>query len=145
MDGLFPRRWNLRCRLIACFALAAGLACSDVATAQFRQNGFNQPGSSPALMPVQGGVQSSIPSTGGWSSSPDARIASTSTTVTATPVAGENADGLAGKIPTRNLLQIFTDGGILMYPIAICSFAMMVFFFERMIALRPVALFLGRS
>lgn len=41
-----------------------------------------------------------------------------------------------GKIPVRNLLQIFHDGGLMMYPIAVCSFALMVFSFERLIHLR---------
>jgi biopolymer transport protein ExbB len=41
-----------------------------------------------------------------------------------------------GKIPVRNLLQIFHDGGLMMYPIALCSFALMVFSFERLIYLR---------
>jgi biopolymer transport protein ExbB len=39
-------------------------------------------------------------------------------------------------IPTRSMLSVFHDGGILMYPIAICSFALTVFVFERFISLR---------
>lgn len=39
-------------------------------------------------------------------------------------------------IPVRNLLQIFHDGGIMMYPIALCSFILTVFAFERFIHLR---------
>jgi len=39
-------------------------------------------------------------------------------------------------IPTKNMLSAFHDGGPLMYPIAGCSFALMVFVFERFIALR---------
>lgn len=39
-------------------------------------------------------------------------------------------------IPTKSLLQIFHDGGVLMYPIALCSIVLMVFVFERFIALR---------
>jgi biopolymer transport protein ExbB len=39
-------------------------------------------------------------------------------------------------IPTKSMLAIFHDGGLLMYPIALCSFALMVFVFERFIALR---------
>jgi biopolymer transport protein ExbB len=42
-----------------------------------------------------------------------------------------------GKIPVRSLLQMFSEGGLLMYPIALCSFVMTVFFFERLIYLRP--------
>ncbi len=40
------------------------------------------------------------------------------------------------KIPVRNLLQIFHDGGLMMYPIALCSFVLTVFAFERFIHLR---------
>ncbi|MEI8212471.1 MAG: MotA/TolQ/ExbB proton channel family protein [Planctomycetota bacterium] len=41
-----------------------------------------------------------------------------------------------GKIPVRSLLQMFHDGGWMMYPIALCSFALMVYSFERFIFLR---------
>lgn len=41
-----------------------------------------------------------------------------------------------GRIPTRNLLQVFHDGGWMMYPIALCSFGLTVFVIERWIALR---------
>src|SRR5262245_57801538 len=39
-------------------------------------------------------------------------------------------------IPTKNMLSAFRDGGLMMYPIGACSFALMVFVFERFIALR---------
>jgi len=39
-------------------------------------------------------------------------------------------------IPTKNMLSAFRDGGPMMYPIGACSFALMVFVFERFIALR---------
>ena len=38
--------------------------------------------------------------------------------------------------PTKSMLGVFHDGGPLMYPIALCSFALMVFSFERLVALR---------
>ncbi len=41
-----------------------------------------------------------------------------------------------GKIATKNLLHVIHDGGPLMYPIALCSFILTVFIFERIIALR---------
>lgn len=41
-----------------------------------------------------------------------------------------------GKIPTKNLLDVMRDGGPLMYPIGLCSFVLLVFVFERFIALR---------
>jgi len=39
-------------------------------------------------------------------------------------------------IPMKNMLSVFHDGGPLMYPIALCSFALSVFIFERLVALR---------
>ena len=39
-------------------------------------------------------------------------------------------------IHTKNMLTIFYDGGPLMLPIAICSFVLLVFVFERFISLR---------
>ena len=39
-------------------------------------------------------------------------------------------------IQARSLLQIFHDGGIMMYPIALCSFVLTVVTFERLIYLR---------
>jgi len=44
--------------------------------------------------------------------------------------------GEESPIPTKNLLQVFHDGGLLMYPIALCSFILLVFVFERAISLR---------
>lgn len=46
------------------------------------------------------------------------------------PVADE------GVIPTKNLLEVLRDGGPLMIPIGVCSFVLLVFVFERSIALR---------
>ncbi len=39
-------------------------------------------------------------------------------------------------IPTKNMLQVARDGGPLMFPIAFCSFLLVVFVFERAISLR---------
>ncbi len=39
-------------------------------------------------------------------------------------------------IPTKSLLQVIRDGGPLMVPIALCSFILLVFIFERSISLR---------
>lgn len=39
-------------------------------------------------------------------------------------------------IHTKNMLSIFYDGGPLMLPIAICSFVLLVFVFERFVSLR---------
>src|SRR5687767_12766934 len=48
----------------------------------------------------------------------------------APPVVQESA------IPTKNMLDVIRDGGILMYPIGLCSFALCVLVFERAIVLR---------
>lgn len=39
-------------------------------------------------------------------------------------------------IPTKNLLDVMYEGGPLMYPIALCSFVLLIFVFERFISLR---------
>lgn len=51
---------------------------------------------------------------------------------------GAALPGGAGEppIPTKSLLAAFFEGGPLMYPIALCSFALVVFVLERGIALR---------
>lgn len=48
------------------------------------------------------------------------------------------ADQPAGReaIPTKNMLSVFHDGGPIMYPIALCSFLLLVFVFERLVSLR---------
>lgn len=71
----------------------------------------------------------------------DPRIASLPSTGTSvgnasSPSAASAVETDPGKIPTRNLLQVFHDGGWMMYPIALCSFGLTVFAFERWIALR---------
>jgi len=61
------------------------------------------------------------------------------TNSTSIPVSGPGSPQPQVKdstIPVRNLLQIFYDGGLMMYPIAICSFILTVFAFERFIHLR---------
>lgn len=99
----------------------------------------------------QGNVNNQAASTSGvatsnWGNSPNARVASTATTVNGSSSLGPSGSGAAtstadtksdAKIPLRSLLQMFNDGGLLMYPIALCSFVMTVFFFERLIYLRP--------
>lgn len=49
---------------------------------------------------------------------------------TVSPVAGENP------IPTKNLWEVVREGGPLMLPIALSSFLLLVFVFERAISLR---------
>lgn len=39
-------------------------------------------------------------------------------------------------IATKNMLQILRDGGLMMFPIVLCSFVLMIFVFERTVSLR---------
>jgi biopolymer transport protein ExbB len=39
-------------------------------------------------------------------------------------------------IPTSNLWRIMREGGLVMWPLALCSFLMVTFFFERLVSLR---------
>jgi biopolymer transport protein ExbB len=144
MDCLNQRRKYLSVVLaqLSIFGTVLAFASVERAHAQYGRPpaaGFSQPSVNSGLMPVQSTQPNySNTTTGGWSSTPDVRIAS-AMTVTGTPAVTTTSDsggaGAGGTI--RSLLQIFHDGGILMYPIAICSFVMMAFFFERFIALRP--------
>ena len=102
------------------------------------QNSFGQPTfSPPGVMPIPSTGRP--PSSTDWQpAGPDARMAANPMMAQGTTPKSTAADSAAaGRIPIRNLLQIFHDGGLLMYPIALCSFVMMVFFFERLIFLRP--------
>ncbi len=102
---------------------------------QIRQSFYNtpqQPVAAPSntAAPVANGSASA-----GWFTGPDARVAANPTAATNSPTA-ESTSSEEGKIPVRSLLQMFHDGGIMMYPIALCSFVLMVFSFERFISLR---------
>jgi biopolymer transport protein ExbB len=66
---------------------------------------------------------------------PDARVAN-NTLANANGSIPVSSDSTKDTIPVRNLLQMFHDGGIMMYPIALCSFVLTVFAFERLIHLR---------
>jgi biopolymer transport protein ExbB len=54
----------------------------------------------------------------------------TGTTATAAAEEAETA------IPTKSLLAVLRDGGLLMIPIGVCSFVLLIFVFERSISLR---------
>ena len=91
---------------------------------QSPSSGFSQPNSQPSSF-----------------GQPDARLAANNSsnplpTGNAGAVGAAEATGKETTIPTRNLLQMFHDGGLMMYPIALCSFVLTVFTFERFISLR---------
>lgn len=55
---------------------------------------------------------------------------------TAHPMQADTPTVDAAAIPTRSLLQVLHDGGPLIIPIAVCSFILLMFVFERFISLR---------
>jgi len=66
-------------------------------------------------------------------------VAIPSEAVTGTPAATDDLTTPAiqgGSIPTKNLLGIMREGGVLMYPIGVCSVVVLVCVFERLISLR---------
>lgn len=66
----------------------------------------------------------------GQQEEPSIAVANTGDNVPVEAVADE------GPIPTKNLFVIVKDGGLLMIPIVFCSFVLVIFTFERSIALR---------
>jgi len=67
-----------------------------------------------------------------------AQVSETMASPTTPADAGEDVAGIStdDAIPTRHLLDIFEDGGMLMLPLVGCSFILVVFVFERLITLR---------
>ena len=119
--------------IAAALAFASGISSIGLSQSPgvFSQPGFAQPG----VMPVPNGGRPPLSSE--WQpAGPVARIAANTNTVSGAPASSTADSAAEGRIPIRNLLQIFYDGGLLMYPIAFCSFISMVFFFERLIFLR---------
>jgi biopolymer transport protein ExbB len=130
--------------LVAWFAFASLL--STDAWSQFTppgSGGYPQPQTGSYQQPQNnrainsGAAYSNALPNGSAAAQPDLRLAANPNAApnSATPGTGETVAD-EGKIPVRNLLQIFHDGGIMMYPIAICSFVLTVFSFERLINLR---------
>ncbi len=119
---------------------------------QFSQPGFSQPGfgSSNFGQPNVGqsnlGQANNPFSTQPLSANPPmvrtAQLPQSATNVQSnkpaeTPVdAATTENAKASLISVRNLLQVFHDGGLMMYPIALCSMVCLVFVFERLIFLR---------
>lgn len=138
---------------LGCLALAL---CALVPTGMAQNNQSNRWNPNPPSAPANAypstatngtyaGQQTQPPS----SVRPTQSIATNDPRIAALPTPGSNvsyntgatttvaaAQDSTGKIPTRNLLQVFHDGGWMMYPIALCSFGLTVFAFERWIALR---------
>jgi biopolymer transport protein ExbB len=137
LDNWFVPRL-FRCAGMVCVVLAA----SRFAVAQ-NGNGFLPAASNGAqTQPLgntrQAGPQSSnLATQPGMPNGPQAIVASNPSANSLPSNAANTAEtGNEAAIPVRNLLQIFHDGGIMMYPIAFCSFVLTVFAFERFIHLR---------
>lgn len=110
---------------------------------QIRQSFYNTPAQTPTANSNSFSPAGNASSNPGWVNGPDARLAANPNSTSGAPVGApmgtptdETAGNAEGKIPVRSLLQMFHDGGIMMYPIALCSFVLMVFSFERFISLR---------
>jgi biopolymer transport protein ExbB len=105
-------------------------------------NGLMQPqggtGFAPPYSPqIRQSYNGSAPA-GNYPNAPDAKLAALNTTgVSQASSSTSNTEANAdGKIANTSLLKMFYDGGPMMYPIALCSFVLMVFSFERFIHLR---------
>lgn len=106
---------------------------------QIRQSFYNTPVQAPPASSNSLSPAGTVAGSSGWVNGPDARLAANPTPTSGATVGTPGVDPVAseeGKIPVRSLLQMFHDGGIMMYPIALCSFVLMVFSFERFISLR---------
>src|SRR5262245_2402986 len=66
----------------------------------------------------------------------DSKESASESTVSADLDEGNGAAKPQLGIPDRNLLEIIRSGGVMMYPIAISSFLLLIFVFERFISLR---------
>ncbi|MCU0711606.1 MAG: MotA/TolQ/ExbB proton channel family protein [Pirellula sp.] len=135
-----------RCAMIGIAAFGFGAVMCSAAMAQYLPNGpggyQSIPNNSP--QPTQNNrvfnSNAAVQNTGmnnSYPGQPDLRVAANPNAAPASnPSSSAETTSEEGKIPVRNLLQIFHDGGIMMYPIAICSFVLTVFSFERLINLR---------
>lgn len=137
--------WQLFARTTLLVAMAFGLSLvSFNAPAQAQQPAFQgnnafQPGQGFNGQPRQSfnNPQNFQPSNQfPPNNQPGALLASNTQPNGASSAAPAPADSAKETIPVRNLLQIFYDGGFMMYPIALCSFILTVFTFERFIHLR---------
>lgn len=117
-------------RIVAC----AGLLCwlwigQNQLLAQYQQ----VPGM-PQALPGQAGMQANGMTAAGM---PAGNAGGGPSGGTPAGAAGEAAgDAAAATIPMTNLFGAIREGGIMMLPIIVCSFALMVFVFERFLYLR---------
>ncbi|MFN7334232.1 MAG: hypothetical protein ACK5TC_04145, partial [bacterium] len=105
-------------------------------------NGLMQPPGGASFAPPYGSqlrpsFNGSAPAAN-YPNAPDAKLAALNTTGAnqASSITANAEASTDGKIANVSLLKMFHDGGLMMYPIALCSFVLMVFSFERFIHLR---------
>jgi biopolymer transport protein ExbB len=120
---------NARRAAIATVASVA-MVCigfANTATAQFQ----TQPPTGPAFAPP---TATSNPD----QAFPEGAASPTGIAAPATNLepSAQDAAATEAAIPTKNLLNVLWEGGPMMIPIAICSFILFVFVFERTISLR---------
>lgn len=101
-------------RLLAVGVMALGIGCGLGAAAAAQEGAASSPQAAPAPKTPAAADRAATPE----GAPPVA------------PLSGENP------IPTKNLWQVVREGGPLMLPIAVCSFLLLVFVFERAISLR---------
>lgn len=140
-----PTRWGSRIVplvwLFSCVAISQHVEAQGPPQGNYNNRPNNANGTALPRQSFNNPQWSNSPNPGGFE--PAARVANNpnaaasgigvpaSTPTPANPAAAKDAI-----IPVRNLLQIFQDGGLMMYPIALCSFVLTVFAFERFIHLR---------
>ena len=127
MFARLPATFTIRKKICAFVVLLLAIGSANFAFAQsppFGQNNFQTPtyGPDARIAAVPSANRDTI-----TASKPDANRSEAAT--------NEDAESET-KIPMRNLLQIFQDGGWMMYPIALCSFVVTVYAFERFLFLR---------
>ncbi|MFM8572266.1 MAG: MotA/TolQ/ExbB proton channel family protein [Pirellula sp.] len=149
---MIPSSGRVSKALWTTFGCVVLVLCALHPSAQAQSNRWNtNPPTLPSNYPsTAGGVYSNQPTSQPNVVRPTPNIANNDPRIAALPSPGSNVSYSSGnatpaaastepnsaKIPTRNLLQVFHDGGWMMYPIALCSFGLTVFAFERWIALR---------
>lgn len=120
MIDLFRRSWTF----VAALAIVAAVSLPA----------YSQYGAAPPALPQYTPMPAAFPSA-------EPRIAAANpvpaaAAVPANPAAEAETETAEAPIPTQNLFQVFRDGGWMMYPIALCSFIVMVFTMERLLYLR---------
>lgn len=118
-------------RIIACAGLLCGLWISQ---SQLRAQYGQMPPSAMPSAPVTSAPNAPNMAAGGYASAPGGAVpGAQSSTGAGNEVA---ADPNSATIPMTSLFGAIREGGVMMIPIIACSFALMVFIFERLLYMR---------